>query len=90
MLRLSALVMKQHPVRFGTPCVGTIEQIHKDYVYGDPRRGIPGSSPYTKAVGKPACAPVKEAPPATDEEVQEIIGGLEDGAASLLRGFVNP
>lgn len=85
---LSALIIKQHPVRFGTPCVATIEQIHKDYVYGDMRRGIPGHSPYTKVAGKSACAPVEAEPPATEEEVREIISGLEDGAANLLRGFI--
>lgn len=85
--KLLAVLLKYHPINYGAPAIATIEKAHEHYYRGDARNSVEGHSSLKKRKAS-ATKPVEsEEPVATEAEVQEVLDGLEEGAANMLKGF---
>ncbi|MDC7223483.1 MAG: hypothetical protein PQJ60_07050 [Spirochaetales bacterium] len=77
------LVISNHFVRLGTPCMASIERIHREYNEGDPQKRRESHVSLKKPVKEiSACSP-EALPVISDEERAEVERMLEEEGGIL-------
>lgn len=54
---LFGVVLKYHPINYGTPAIATIEKAHLSYILGDEKNKITGNGSLKEKKEVSACAP---------------------------------
>ena len=75
---LFGIVLKYHPINYGTPAIATIEKAHFAYMIGDEKNKIDGHSSLKAVKGFSPCRYVApDGPPISDEEKKAILDEAE-------------